>query len=321
MSAEIKSILMPRQNVWCIGNPHRWSNLPRCQQSKFLHGRKGFLSANEKKARFINRTSPPRSSITIGSATACSTIVLPSGQAIGSQRRALWWREGEKEQMRGQRSCSSDTCPSSCGCTGWLSWFQIFGRYYSVLGCSRPLRPCFQLLYQRRCFASLCALCVMWISMFWVQKDAGAKDNIVDAVLALGTAYQNIGWLRQARVMPVRNTKRSWRSGLTLDLIASEARAESPCGLMFRWDVTGMPYTSGNSWRLHLSNLPLIYKRWKAASSIETKPTRDWGTVFFLATQLFVSFSPIEIRPHRFGGEGVLIGVQNGHTKCSSHIC
>ena len=27
-----------------------------------------------------------------------------------------------------------------------------------------------------------------------------------------------------------------------------------------------------------------------------------------------------EIRPHCFGGEGVLIGVQNGHTKCSSHI-
>ena len=29
----------------------------------------------------------------------------------------------------------------------------------------------------------------------------------------------------------------------------------------------------------------------------------------------------VEIRPHRFGGEGVLIGVQFGYTKCSSHIC
>ena len=29
----------------------------------------------------------------------------------------------------------------------------------------------------------------------------------------------------------------------------------------------------------------------------------------------------LKIRPHRFGGEGVLIGVQFGYTKCSSHIC
>ena len=28
-----------------------------------------------------------------------------------------------------------------------------------------------------------------------------------------------------------------------------------------------------------------------------------------------------QIRPHRFGGEGVLIGVQFGYAKCSSHIC
>ena len=28
-----------------------------------------------------------------------------------------------------------------------------------------------------------------------------------------------------------------------------------------------------------------------------------------------------KIRPHRFGGEGVHIGVQFGYTKCSSHIC
>ena len=31
--------------------------------------------------------------------------------------------------------------------------------------------------------------------------------------------------------------------------------------------------------------------------------------------------TPRKIRPHRFGGEGVLIGVQFGYTKCSSHIC
>ena len=35
-----------------------------------------------------------------------------------------------------------------------------------------------------------------------IMRDAGADDSIVDAVLALG-AYQNIGWLRQARVMPL----------------------------------------------------------------------------------------------------------------------
>ena len=40
----------------------------------------------------------------------------------------------------------------------------------------------------------------------------------------------------------------------------------------------------------------------------------SWG-------QSSLTLSNIIIRPHRFGGEGVLIGVQFGYTKCSSHIC
>ena len=33
------------------------------------------------------------------------------------------------------------------------------------------------------------------------------------------------------------------------------------------------------------------------------------------------SFLELNIRPHRFGGEGVLIGAQFGYTKCSCHTC
>ena len=38
-------------------------------------------------------------------------------------------------------------------------------------------------------------------------------------------------------------------------------------------------------------------------------------------TRLTCTMGLAPIRPHRFGGEGVLIGVQFGYTKCSSHIC
>ena len=60
----------------------------------------------------------------------------------------------------------------------------------------------------------------------------------------------------------------------------------------------------------------------KSGCRIQTPPKRRClnGDVWHDKSGKVINYQPT-IRPHRFGGEGVLIGVQYGHTKCSSHIC